>query len=49
MMGNLFAYKVSPLEIEAMDFQQIKYWSDWVDAINKEKNRISGEIKNKNA
>ena len=35
MMGELFAYKVQPSEIENMNFAQMKYWSGWAKAINK--------------
>jgi hypothetical protein len=37
MMGILFAHKVAPSEIEAMDFGQMKYWSDLARNIDKQK------------
>jgi hypothetical protein len=35
MMMILYADKVSPTEIENMDFSQLKYWSECSKAINK--------------
>jgi len=35
MMMILYADKVSPIEIESMDFQQLKYWSECAKALNK--------------
>lgn len=47
MMGHLFIHKVAPSEIEAMDFEQIKYWSSWAEAIDKRKAEIAKKIRSK--
>lgn len=45
MMGKLFVHKISPSEIREMDFGEMKYWSKWTDAINKERKRAADNIK----
>lgn len=47
MMGYLFVHKVAPSEIEAMDFEQMKYWSNWAKAIDKRKAEIIREMRSK--
>lgn len=37
MMITLYADRVSPSEIEKMDFQSLRYWSECSKAINKQK------------
>lgn len=49
MMGLLFAHKVSPLEIEKMNFRQLRYWSNWTKGINKQQADYLESIKNQNA
>ncbi len=49
MMGHLFVHKVAPSEIEAMDFEQIKYWSGWAEAIDKRKAEIIRKTRSKQA
>ena len=36
-MGNLFYRGVSPAEIKAMKFKELRYWSDWHEVIEKAK------------
>lgn len=33
--GNLFRRHVSPSEIDSMPYSQLRYWNEWVKAIDK--------------
>jgi hypothetical protein len=37
MIGNLFYHGVSPTEIKAMAWHEMKYWNSWVELMEKEK------------
>jgi len=38
MMGLLFDRGVSPLEIESMNYGQLRYWAELTEALNKRDN-----------
>ena len=44
-MGNLFYRRVSPTEIENMDFKDLKYWNSWHETLIKEEKKATEAIK----
>lgn len=38
-MGNLFYRRVSPAEIKAMKFKELKYWNGWHEILANEESK----------
>lgn len=45
--GNLFARGVSPLEIESMRYDQLKYWNGWNEKMREAEQKVIDSAKGK--
>jgi hypothetical protein len=44
-LGNLFYRKVSPTELQNMNYHELKYWNSWHEILAKEEKKAVESLK----